>query len=323
MAFDGSGSSNAVNWDWAINGTSTPYPTGVNPSVIMNTAGTHWVYLAAYNYCGFWHVDSAQVTVDPTPNVAVTASTTVICPTGSANLTASGATSYVWSPTTGLSCSTCPNPVATPASTTTYTVTGTTGGCSNDSYITIDVDNSPPVSMFLQDNDTICEGDAVTYNGAVSTNASTYSWAFTGGDISSSTSSNVTVTYASAGTYTIDLTVENNCTQTDLSSGQIVVLPLTAPGCATGLEDLGSLTGITSFMDAHSDEINIDFLNAVDGQVTIELISATGQLVSSQTIENIANGYRHRMNVESFERAIYMLRVSSVDAQYVSKFVID
>ncbi len=48
-----------------------------------------------------------------------------ICSGDSAELAATGGYTYSWAPTTGLSCTTCADPVASPTVTTTYTVTGT------------------------------------------------------------------------------------------------------------------------------------------------------------------------------------------------------
>lgn len=52
-------------------------------------------------------------------------------------LTATGGTNYTWTPTTGLSCTNCPNPTAAPDVTTTYYVTSTeANGCTgSDSAI--------------------------------------------------------------------------------------------------------------------------------------------------------------------------------------------
>ncbi|MEZ4982745.1 MAG: hypothetical protein R2769_14400 [Saprospiraceae bacterium] len=44
------------------------------------------------------------------------------------SLLVEGAETYEWSPPTGLSCTTCPDPVFTPTENTVYTVTGTNGG---------------------------------------------------------------------------------------------------------------------------------------------------------------------------------------------------
>lgn len=72
------------------------------------------------------------ITVNPLPVITVTPPSSTITPGLSANLVASGAVSYSWSPASGLSCTNCPNPVASPNTTTTYTVTGTNAnGCSS------------------------------------------------------------------------------------------------------------------------------------------------------------------------------------------------
>jgi gliding motility-associated-like protein len=59
----------------------------------------------------------------------------------SVTLSPSGAVTYNWLPATGLSCTNCANPVATPLFTTTYTVTGTdAAGCTNTDTVTVIVD---------------------------------------------------------------------------------------------------------------------------------------------------------------------------------------
>ncbi len=51
----------------------------------------------------------------------------------SVTLTASGGTSYTWSPAEGLSCTDCASPIASPAATTTYTVSDQ-GGCAMGTF---------------------------------------------------------------------------------------------------------------------------------------------------------------------------------------------
>jgi gliding motility-associated-like protein len=56
-------------------------------------------------------------------------------------LNASGAISYVWSPTEGLSCSICSAPLASPKQSTSYIVTGTDSlGCTKTDTVRIEVD---------------------------------------------------------------------------------------------------------------------------------------------------------------------------------------
>ncbi len=53
-------------------------------------------------------------------------------------LVASGTLTYIWSPPSGVSCITCPDPVITPSVTTTYTVTGTdSAGCKVSGFVTV------------------------------------------------------------------------------------------------------------------------------------------------------------------------------------------
>ncbi|HTA27273.1 MAG TPA: gliding motility-associated C-terminal domain-containing protein, partial [Bacteroidia bacterium] len=59
----------------------------------------------------------------------------------STTLNGSGSTTYFWTPPIGLSCDTCPNPIANPTVTTTYTlITTTAAGCTASSLVTITVE---------------------------------------------------------------------------------------------------------------------------------------------------------------------------------------
>ncbi len=62
---------------------------------------------------------ATTVSINPPP-VPVTGTNPTICTTGATALAVSGGASYVWSPSSGLSCTNCPDPTATPNSTTTY-----------------------------------------------------------------------------------------------------------------------------------------------------------------------------------------------------------
>jgi gliding motility-associated-like protein len=69
--------------------------------------------------------------------------TTTIEAGESVQLSGMGTGTILWSPATGLSCTTCTNPIATPTETTTYTLEVTNAaGCSNSEKITITV--TPP-----------------------------------------------------------------------------------------------------------------------------------------------------------------------------------
>jgi len=109
------------------------------------------------------------ITVNPAPTVTANASpATSICVGDQVTLTGGGATSYTWDNgvTDGVA--------FTPATTTTYTVTGTdANNCTNTAQITITVSPAPTVTANASPSTTICAGDTVTLTGS---GATSYTW---------------------------------------------------------------------------------------------------------------------------------------------------
>lgn len=84
--------------------------------------------LTSSNFCGN-SVDSITVYVNPLPVIAISSDTTILLG-NSINIDAVGGATYLWFPTSGLSCANCSSPTATPQSTTEYSVTvSDTNGC--------------------------------------------------------------------------------------------------------------------------------------------------------------------------------------------------
>jgi len=113
------GSSGTAPYSYKLSGGAT---TSSNP----NTTGT-FAGLAAGTYV-ITATDATSATAYDTivisPPLSVSGDTTITtCSGSSAQLLASGGTSYSWTPSTGLSSTTIANPVATPTTTTTYYVT--------------------------------------------------------------------------------------------------------------------------------------------------------------------------------------------------------
>ncbi len=104
---------------------------------------------------------SYSVSVLPAPNISVIATEDTICIGNSSNLTAIGASSYIWNPSSSLNVSISPVVSATPITTTTYSVLGTdANNCSSSSSIIINV-NPLPILNATPNSSTICEGDSV------------------------------------------------------------------------------------------------------------------------------------------------------------------
>ncbi|TDX00410.1 PKD domain-containing protein [Dinghuibacter silviterrae] len=105
-------------------------------------------YLTGYTVYGCTTADSAHIRVIHPPVVLV-GGDTAVCLGGYYRLQASGAYTYRWSPSTGLTNPDIADPVATPPATTTYTVAGSDSAhCFTElGHITVTVDPLPTVSV--------------------------------------------------------------------------------------------------------------------------------------------------------------------------------
>jgi PKD repeat protein len=82
-----------------------------------------------------------------------------------------------------------------------------------------------PVASFTANNTTICVGQSVQFTNTSTGQPTSFNWTFTGGTPATSTAQNPTVTYNTAGTYDVSLTVSNaNGSNTSSQTGFITVL---------------------------------------------------------------------------------------------------
>jgi gliding motility-associated-like protein len=130
------GDSTTIN---ASGATTYAWNTGAtaNSITVSPISNTMYSVLVSENGCK----DSANilVTVSSHPLITACCDSTIFVGQSVA-LSASGGTSYLWLPNTGLTCNACPNPVASPMQTTTYTLMVTSdSGCSALTTISIDV----------------------------------------------------------------------------------------------------------------------------------------------------------------------------------------
>jgi len=188
------GSSTTYTWAPA---TGLNVTTGTTVIAKPTTTQTYTLTGTAANGCNA--TATVVVTVNPTPTVTASASPTAICPGGSATLTASGATTYTWTPNTSLSTTTGASITANPASTITYSVSGTTGTCNSTvQKVTVTVNPTPTVTASANPT-AICRGGAATLTGS---GATTYLWA-PNANLSATTGSSVTASPISTITYSV------------------------------------------------------------------------------------------------------------------------
>ncbi|MEA3448801.1 MAG: PKD domain-containing protein [Bacteroidota bacterium] len=149
--------------------------------------------------------DLVNVNEDGAPTVTVSATLTELCEGETSVLTATGADSYVWTPTTGLDATTGAIVNATPVSDITYTVTGTTAGCSASDNVSITVNHTPTVG-FTVDNSL----EPIIDFTNTTTGADSYSWDL-GDGTTGVTTTDVTHEYTANNTYTVVLSATNGC----------------------------------------------------------------------------------------------------------------
>jgi gliding motility-associated-like protein len=147
--------STVVAWQWDF-GNGNVSNQQDPAAQTYTTPGNYLVRLITTNITGCKDTTYRTVVVHAIPNVRADADT-LICREQSYQMNATGALNYIWSPASGLSCTSCPNPVAQPDSTTTYYVTGSSVfGCSASDTITIGVKQRFDISV--AEGDTICTG---------------------------------------------------------------------------------------------------------------------------------------------------------------------
>jgi gliding motility-associated-like protein len=133
---------------------------GYNRMITIPTCGG--LFDAVWNYCGV-------LTSSPVPTLT-SSGDVMICSGQSAQLPATSNGSLLWSPTTGLSCTACDSPVASPTRTTTYTVIASLGICSVPANVVVTIDTSV---VHTVPDQRIAGGETVQLNAS---GASSYSW---------------------------------------------------------------------------------------------------------------------------------------------------
>lgn len=160
--------------------------------------------------------DTVQVTVRPRP-AGIISPDTAICFGENIRLASQGGTVHAWAPAGTLSCTNCPNPVATPVATIRYTLqVSNEYNCNTYDSVTVTVNPLPDVTIQAQN---ICDGDT---GQVFSSGGTLYRWTPAAG-LSCANCPNPFVFADSTTTYRLE--VINNFTCISYDSVTIRVLP--------------------------------------------------------------------------------------------------
>ena len=225
-------------YTWTPSAQSTSIATGL-------AAGVYTVFVKDATGC---KTGSTTVTVITSPLVPISINNGTICPTFSVNLTASGASSYTWSPPTGLNTTNGPNVVASPPATQIYSVAFTNSlGCKGTQTTQVIVNPTPTLTT---NNVTVCAGSAINLT-ANSLAGSTYSWSGPSGFTSNVQNPVIAIsTTLMTGPYTVTVTSSVGCKNTAIANVTVFAVPVpvigsNAPICANNNLNLTGSGGAT------------------------------------------------------------------------------
>ncbi|MEW6470616.1 MAG: hypothetical protein AB1458_17025, partial [Bacteroidota bacterium] len=252
--------------------------TIANPTASPTITTTYTVIVSDVNTCN--DTDMVTVTVSQPPVASAGADVTV-CPAASTTLNGTGGGTYNWSPSSSLSNPNVSNPVASPTTSTTYTLIVTLNNCTDTDFVSVTTLPFPAVSAGADAS--ICIGNSTTLS---ATGTGTFVWSPSTG-LSCTTCTNPVANPTSTTNYTLTITDANSCTNTDVV--QVTVNPLpnanagpqpgwVCPGFST---TLNASNGVTYVWSPSSSLSNPNISNpvaspTVNTQYTVNITDANG-----------------------------------------------
>lgn len=218
------GNINVLAWQW--NFSNGQVSALQNPAVQMFTnAGAYNVSFAATDDHGCKDSVIKTVTIHPLPNTNAGADA-LACRDIPLQLNATGAASYVWDASPSLSCTDCAGPLAIPADSTTYIVTGVTSfGCTQKDSVLVRVRQK--FTLIVSPDDSICVGNFIRLS---ATGTDQYRWSpSTGLDNPNIATPKASPTQTT--TYTVTANDNDNCfTKTAMVTVKVHPIPTVEAG---------------------------------------------------------------------------------------------
>jgi hypothetical protein len=292
--------SGAISYSWDFGG-------GIGDSVYLAPSTTTTYTVTGTDGNGCENTDQVTITVNPIPTVVAYGSAT-ICEGDTIPLGAGGALSFVWDNGAGSGLLVNVSPTAT----TTYTVTGTSNGCSNTDQVTVTVNPLPSVSMDAFNPDLICNTDGMFSLPIATPSGGTYSGAGVIG-------SNFDPSLADTGNHVVSYTYidTNMCSATDVSS-------ITIQDCSE-IDELAQSIGVKVYPNPASNEFFIEVVSSIAANVEkISIFDVTGREIETRGAFELSPGQNTiYFNAASYSKGHYTVYFFVNDETYVQKVILD
>lgn len=278
----------------ATGGTGYVWSTGPTTASFTDTPAATTTYnVTVTDGSGCSDNASVTVTVNTIPTTTVTADTS-ICAGETVMLTANGGTTYFWNTT-----ETTQSILASPSSTTTYSVIASNGSCVGSTANVVVIVLPSPTMIATASATTVYLSTGATVNFSNSGSpATSYNWDF--GDGGSSTSTSPTHSFSLTGVYTVILTgTLGSCTDTDT----IIITVL----LEVAIHDVVDGISMTMFPNPTEGLFNINMINTNNVEVEVQVVDAIGKVIDSKQL----NGYDIRTSFDLTTRpaGIYFVRI--------------
>jgi hypothetical protein len=256
-------------------------PNVANPTAFPTSTTTYTV-TATTNGCS--STDQVTVTV-ATPTISAGQDVS-ICDGQSIQLGVNGGSNYTWSPSTGLDNANISNPMASPTSSTSYTVTGLVAGCQTSDVILVNVNPNPIVPTISPSGIEIQSSPAFAYQ-----------WNFNGNPILGGTLQNIFP--ANPGNYTVTVYNVNGCSS------------ISAPYTVTtvGLNGKTVDHTITLYPNPAVNNVLLTINSEVNESAVVLLYNNLGALITEEKINLTIGSNSKNINLDNLAVGVYSVKV--------------
>lgn len=159
------------------NGFTSNIPNPMIPNATSLQSGVYSLVITSNNISS--SPSTTHVTIQESPNVTISVDDYSICQGENIHITASGANSYTWSHNLGNQSSI----IASPSTTTTYILTGSTSGCTDTAMCTIFVHENPYTQIEFTGQSYCPDDGTIPVSSITSGGGGIYNYAWSGSNV--------------------------------------------------------------------------------------------------------------------------------------------